>query len=83
MSTALNRRVHSLQSKVSVAAGRLNAISPLATLQRGYSILTDANGHVVTDVRELSVGDKVEATVAIGRLIARVEATRSDDSEKS
>jgi exodeoxyribonuclease VII large subunit len=83
MSTALNRRVHSLQSKVSVAAGRLNAISPLATLQRGYSILTDANGHVVTDVRELSVGDKVEATVAIGRLIARVEATRPDDSEKS
>jgi exodeoxyribonuclease VII large subunit len=81
MTTALHRRVHALQSNVSVAAGRLNAISPLATLQRGYSILTDARGHVITDARTLSIGDEVEARVAIGRVTARVAATHSDDAD--
>ena len=32
----------------------LNAVSPLATLERGYAIVTDAGSHVVTDAAVLA-----------------------------
>ena len=80
MTTIVNRRVRALESKVAIAGGRLNAVSPLATLQRGYAIVSNAEGHVVTDANTLRVGDIVKARVAEGRVTARVESIDPNDS---
>jgi exodeoxyribonuclease VII large subunit len=51
---------------------RARSLSPLATLQRGYAVLQDADGHVVTSVAGLARGAAVQARVADGRVHAEV-----------
>jgi len=80
---ALRTQLESLHRRLAVAAGTLDAISPLATLQRGYAIVSNAQGHVVTDARSMKVGDEVEARLASGRLRARVEQTFPSDETNS
>jgi exodeoxyribonuclease VII large subunit len=73
INAALRGRLQQLRRQLAVAGGKLDTISPLATLNRGYAIVTDAGGHVVTDAGALRPGDLIEARVAVGRLSARVE----------
>lgn len=79
MHTAVRNRIQQLQRVLALAAGTLDAISPLATLQRGYAILTDADGSVVTDAAKLRTGDRIDARLAAGRVSARVEHTFADE----
>ena len=52
----------------------LNAISPLATLQRGYAILLDASsGHSVRSIAQVDAGSQLRARVVDGELRVRVE----------
>ena len=53
-------------------AQRLNALSPLATLQRGYSISRKTDGEVLSSTEQVSVGDRVEIQLADGHLACRV-----------
>lgn len=56
---------------------RARALSPLATLQRGYAVLQDDRGRVVTSIAEVSPGEPLRIRVADGRVHAttdRVEA---------
>ncbi len=57
------------------AAGRtLHAVSPLATLDRGYAIVMTDAGRVIMDASMLSPGDRITARVAQGHAIAVVES---------
>jgi exodeoxyribonuclease VII large subunit len=56
------------------AAVSLDALSPLAVLQRGYAIAQDASGKPVRDAASVSPGDQVRVRVAKGSLQTRVEA---------
>jgi exodeoxyribonuclease VII large subunit len=60
------------QARFAACARTLQAVSPLATLDRGYAIVTDAAGHVVQDATRAQSGDVIEARVARGRLKATV-----------
>ena len=65
------------------ALGRsLNAVSPLATLSRGYAILREPDGGpVIRSVAQASPGQAVEARLADGTLLVRVqEAPSAPDS---
>ena len=54
-------------------AQALHAVSPLATLQRGYTLLIDpANGAVVRSVAQVRPGDGIEARLADGALALKV-----------
>jgi exodeoxyribonuclease VII large subunit len=54
-------------------AGRLQALSPLAVLARGYSItLALPDRHVVTAAERLRAGDQLETLVARGRITSVV-----------
>ncbi|MBA2465339.1 MAG: hypothetical protein H0V42_10245, partial [Nocardioidaceae bacterium] len=51
---------------------RVRGLSPLATLKRGYSVVQDADGHVVSSAAETSVGSALDIRTADGRIAARV-----------
>ncbi|ACM20976.1 exodeoxyribonuclease VII, large subunit [Geotalea daltonii FRC-32] len=57
-------------------AGKLQALSPLATMARGYSIVKKLpGGAVVTDRDQLAPGDSLDILLRKGRAICRVECT--------
>jgi exodeoxyribonuclease VII large subunit len=60
---------------------RARALSPLATLERGYSVLQDADGHVLTSVAGVTAGAQVSVRVADGRIHAEVGSTQQLDQE--
>jgi exodeoxyribonuclease VII large subunit len=57
------------------AAGRLRALSPRATLERGYAIVRDDSG-IVRSAETLAAGDAVAVELGRGAFDARVEAVR-------
>jgi exodeoxyribonuclease VII large subunit len=73
LDTSLNKRISRLDARLRLAAGKLNTVSPLATLQRGYAIVTDANEHVITDASAMNNGDIIHARLSRGSVQARVE----------
>jgi exodeoxyribonuclease VII large subunit len=74
------RAARTLSHRLDRAAGdlhhtlaRLRALSPLATLQRGYAIVQRAaDGHVLTDPADVTAGDALRLRLAGGELPARV-----------
>ncbi len=59
----------------------LEALSPVAILNRGYALVFDANGQLVKDAARLKAGDEVSARLAQGRVRARVTATERGETE--
>jgi len=57
----------------------LHAISPLATLERGYSIIFDANGKVVRSSQGIGEGTPLRARLADGELPLSVRKEESND----
>jgi len=53
----------------------LEALSPVAILNRGYALVFDANGHLLKDASRLKAEDELSARLARGRVRARVIAT--------
>src|SRR5271155_5563820 len=59
----------------------LQALSPMAILNRGYALVFDAQGQLVKDATRLTPGDDISARVARGRLRARVTATEPGETD--
>ncbi len=65
------RRVH-----MEKASGRLDALSPLATLGRGYAVPVDRSGRVLRSVAGFGRGAVFDLRVVDGRVACRVTETR-------
>lgn len=76
--TAAVRRGVDARSRALVdLAGRLDAMSPLKVLDRGYALAT-RDGAVLTDAGGAAAGDAIEVRLARGRLACRVEGSHSE-----
>jgi len=62
-------------------AASLEALSPVAILNRGYALVFDAKGRLVKDAARLEAGDELSARLARGRVRARVTATERSEPE--
>jgi exodeoxyribonuclease VII large subunit len=74
-----DRASRTLDHKLTAAAGdlrhtlaRLRALSPAATLERGYAIVQRADGHVVRAPSDVAKGDDLRVRLAAGDLSAQV-----------
>ena len=76
---AMTRCLSNRERDLRTLAQRLNALSPLATLQRGYSISRKTDGQVLTSTEQVSIGDRVEIQLADGHLACRVEELLSEE----
>ena len=64
---ALRARVAMPVRRLAELSSALDALSPLAVLERGYSLTTGASGRLVRDAGELKMGDRVELRFHRGR----------------
>jgi len=62
-------------------ADALRALSPAATLERGYAVARLADGTIVRDPAQATPGDALEVVVARGTIATRVETTAGSDEE--
>jgi exodeoxyribonuclease VII large subunit len=80
--TAGKNQLVAVANRLALAARGLQAVSPLATLERGYAIVTDAaSGKAITDAAAVTAGSSIEARLAHGHIAAIVSKTRSGDDE--
>jgi exodeoxyribonuclease VII large subunit len=67
------------QQALTVNSRALHAISPLATLERGYAIVRTPGGDIVRMAESVKPGDPVEARLARGTLQCTVDAIENSD----
>jgi exodeoxyribonuclease VII large subunit len=70
---AAQNRLRRARERLLPLVRTLHAVSPLATLDRGYAIVTTQDGKVLRDAADAPVGTLVEARLAKGRIRAKVE----------
>ena len=71
--------MHQYHTKLANAAAKLDALSPLATLKRGYAIATTPDHHVLNEVSKIKVGDEIRVRLARGSLECVVEKVLTSD----
>jgi exodeoxyribonuclease VII large subunit len=70
---ALQRRLEREALRLQRWQGQLQLLDPQRVLQRGYALVTDVQGHVVTNANAVSVGTTLHVALAHGRLQVRTE----------
>lgn len=72
MQRAIEARLARERRRLDPLAASLRALSPLNVLERGYAIVQDAEGHVLTDAAAAHAGDEVRLRLRQGSLTAQV-----------
>lgn len=73
MRRSAQRQLASAGERLQRLAATLQALSPLATLARGYAIVLDQSGVVLRDAGRVAVGARLRVRMAHGELGCRVE----------
>jgi exodeoxyribonuclease VII large subunit len=73
LETAVRRRQHRAEAQLGNVAGRLDTLSPLAVLGRGYAVAWNADRtRVVRDAASVAPGDTIHVTLSRGEIDAKV-----------
>jgi exodeoxyribonuclease VII large subunit len=75
LARAVSSRIRAGEEQLGRTAGVLQAVSPLATLARGYAIVRTAGKkrRLVTEAAQVHPGDEVTVVLRRGQLVCRVE----------
>jgi exodeoxyribonuclease VII large subunit len=77
--TIVRKNVERFGKRLAIAGRTLDAVSPLATLERGYAIVTDSKGTVITDAQDVRAGQLIDARLTRGTIRARIERTTNPE----
>jgi len=71
---AINTAKQQKHQRLQIASQTLHTVSPLATLSRGYALVTDdATGRIIRTTQQLKIGSRVKTRLASGEFLSRVE----------
>jgi exodeoxyribonuclease VII large subunit len=70
----VQRSLDQAHRRLSESGLRLHALDPSQPLQRGYALITDAQGHLIDSIHKAPVHSAVQLRLADGELTARVES---------
>jgi exodeoxyribonuclease VII large subunit len=80
--TAIRGVARERRAAIGGVAGKLEALSPLAVLGRGYSLTyNEADGRLIGNARQLRAGQRIVTRLAQGRAISRVEEIQLENSD--
>jgi exodeoxyribonuclease VII large subunit len=75
---AMQRRLDQAQHRLNLLQTQLTAVSPKATLERGYAIVRDGDGRIIRTLAAIKTGDPLTVQVRDGQFGVIV-----DDGKKS
>jgi exodeoxyribonuclease VII large subunit len=61
------------RSRADQLVGQLEALSPLAILERGYALVFDSSGKLLKDAMQVKIGDEISARLARGAITATIK----------
>jgi exodeoxyribonuclease VII large subunit len=73
LNRAWRQTLHSRRERLLPLIRTLNAVSPLATLERGYAIVSVEGGTILRNAADAAPGTLIEARLAQGSIRAKVE----------
>jgi exodeoxyribonuclease VII large subunit len=74
-SSSINRLLIERAGRLATVAGKIESLSPLAVLARGYTITKDAEtGTAIRAADQLLLGQSIVTRFAIGEAVSKVEA---------
>jgi exodeoxyribonuclease VII large subunit len=68
----IKQKLTKSQHQFVLQTSQLNNVSPLATLERGYSVTTDQNNAVVRRSEQVTVGDIIVTRLKKGKLVSQI-----------
>ncbi|MDD5952897.1 MAG: exodeoxyribonuclease VII large subunit [Oscillospiraceae bacterium] len=84
LSASLRMRTAQEQGRLSALAGKLDGLSPLKVLERGFVYATDSTGKLLTDVSETAVGDALRLRLRNGTVACTVTSVeRMEELDES
>jgi exodeoxyribonuclease VII large subunit len=72
LANAVRNQLHSTRQNLAAQVTALDIVSPLATLNRGYSITKDSTGKILRSATDTKPGDKLSTVLAEGRIESQV-----------
>jgi exodeoxyribonuclease VII large subunit len=73
LSSQINNTLEKQQLLITGLRGQVRALSPKLTLDRGYAVVRDLNGHVLTEPKQAKTGQKLKITLSGGDLGATAD----------
>ena len=73
LSSQISNTLEKQQLLVTGLRGQVRALSPKLTLDRGYAVVRDLNGHVLTEPKQAKTGQKLKITLSGGDLGATAD----------
>ena len=78
LDAATERRISACRAQYAALAAKLDAMSPLKVLARGYSIALNGEGRALRGASELAAGDKIRLLLARGEAECTVDSVKGD-----
>ncbi|UUE46225.1 exodeoxyribonuclease VII large subunit [Pectobacterium aroidearum] len=72
MQSAVERQLNQNKQKLGIACSRLEGVSPLATLARGYNVTTAPDGKVLKNVTQITPGETLKTRLQDGWVESQV-----------
>jgi exodeoxyribonuclease VII large subunit len=76
LTSSIRFKIQGERSRLQLAMGRMDALSPLAILERGYAICRTAQGLILKRASRVGRGDILDVTLSRGELKCKVEESR-------
>jgi exodeoxyribonuclease VII large subunit len=74
MARAIRQRLERARSRLAVAAGKLEMLSPLSVLGRGYAIVKDEQGRLVARAAGVARGQHLSVRFEDGEVACQVKS---------
>jgi len=73
--SANEQQVNQLKQRLAIASQTLHAVSPLATLNRGYALTIEpSSGQIIRSTAQVKLGDSVETRLAHGQFTSEIKS---------
>jgi exodeoxyribonuclease VII large subunit len=73
MDRILSHKLSLSKSRLAGLGARLQSLSPLNVLQRGYAIVSDEHGRIISSSKQVNIGDQIKVKLADGVLESEVK----------
>jgi len=74
----MEKKLSKSKERFIILNSKMDTLSPLKTIKRGYSITYDQEDNPVTDIKQVKKGDKVKTTIINGSFLSSVEQIEKD-----